>query len=110
MVERRFLSILFVVLMVVFGFGVYYFQYIVDDEPPTIENMEWKPVRIVNDKVYDGTVTFKVRDEKSIIVEASLIFIPKVYSHLPREAFPNETARLFNLTPVDERFDETTEE
>jgi len=81
-----------------------------DEEPPEIRDFKWEPIRVVNDKVYDGVTLFLARDEKSRISEASLIFAPKVYSHLPSEAFPNDTIKKFVLRPLDGTFDENVEE
>jgi len=95
-----------------------------DRKPPAIKNLKWEPTRIVNDKVYDISISFVAEDEeptislfglnfplyKTQISNATLEFIPKVYSHLPKEAFPNETIRAYNLIPLDGEFDERIEE
>jgi hypothetical protein len=107
--NRRILSLLIIVLLVASGLAIYFFFQTKDNEAPIIKELEWKPTRTVNDKVYDGTITFMVEDESSII-NATLEFIPTIYSHLPREAFPNETARVLNLVPVDGKFDGPREE
>jgi len=80
--------------------------------PPVIKNLKWEPTRIVNDKVYDGMVSFVAEGEEPAIniSNATLEFIPKIYSRLPKEAFPSETMRRFNLIPVDGKFDELKEE
>jgi len=95
-----------------------------DRKPPAIKDLKWEPTGIVNDKVYNGSVSFIVEDEEPVInifglkfplyktqiSNATLEFIPKIYSHLPKEAFPNETIRRYNLIPVDGKFDERIEE
>ena len=65
---------------------------------------------MVNDKVYNGTISFIARDNDSIIQAALVKFTPKGYPHLRAEAFPNETMRTFDVRPIDDVFDEATEE
>jgi len=89
-----------------------------DRKPPVVKDLKWEPTRTVNDKVYDGTVSFAVEDEGPIIPlsnkagvkEVSLQFVPVNYTHLPKEAFPNESVRSYRLTPLDGAFDENREE
>jgi len=80
-----------------------------DLRPPEIIDLAWKPTRIVNGKVYDGIVSFTAEDSSSIIKKASLVFAPINYSHLNPVVFPNETARRFDLTPLDGTFNSTRE-
>jgi len=79
-------------------------------ELPTIMNISWEPTQIVNNKVYDGRVSFVVESKYSPVAEAYLIFTPRIYAHLPKEAFPEEFPRGYILTPVDGVFDENREE
>jgi hypothetical protein len=72
--------------------------------------LRWEPVRVVNDKVYDGRISFVAEDSYSPIAEAELRFIPVKYDYLPLEAFPLEEARTFNPKPRDGVFDEREEE
>jgi len=108
--KRRNLSLLIVASMIIVSSAYLYFLQTRDDEPPLIEDLEWKPKKVVNDKVYDGSIYFKARDEGSTIAEATVNFMPKIYPDLPKEAFPNETARTSNLMPMDGKFDEPIEE
>ena len=81
-----------------------------DTTLPTIINLTWTPTRIVNDKVYDGTIAFTASDNNSSIANATVTFKPKIYAHLPSSAFPNETEQEFDPLPIDDVFDEQTEE
>ena len=75
---------------------------------PRVEiiGLSWQPVRVVNDKVYDGKVVFEAEGDK-VLGYAELKFIPKEYLHLPR---PEEGPRRFVLEPLDGVFDELKEE
>jgi hypothetical protein len=74
-----------------------------------IVGLSWQPVRVVNDKVYDGKVVFEAEGDK-VLGYAELRFIPKEYPHLSKEAFPKEDPRRFVLEPLDGAFDELKEE
>jgi len=78
---------------------------------PRVEiiGLSWQPVRVVNDKVYDGKVVFEAEGDK-VLGYAELKFIPKEYPHLSKEAFPKEDPRRFVLEPLDGAFDELKEE
>jgi hypothetical protein len=74
-----------------------------------IVGLSWQPVRVVNNKVYDGKVVFEAEGDK-VLGYAELRFIPEEYPHLPKEAFPKEDPRILVLNPLDENFDERKEE
>jgi len=105
-------------MLVITSFLIYYYRptgvnerhTIEDHEPPFIEGLEWKPVRVINDKVYDGMISFTVKDEDSNISKAIVKFIPKTYSNLSAEAFPSDSESELNLIPVDGLFDDKIEE
>jgi hypothetical protein len=82
----------------------------IDKSPPKINDFSWQPLRVVNDKVHDGRVSFVAENSYSPIAEAELNFIPVKYDYLPLEAFPREEAKTFVLEPLDGAFDELKEE
>lgn len=117
----RVVVLLIVGVVIAAGLGGYYYQQIrekepqieeepVDYEPPIIEDLQWKPTKVINEKVYDGVISFTARSEGSILVEASVKFVPKMYPHLSPEAFPNESIRELVLEPLDGKFDNNVED
>jgi hypothetical protein len=86
---------------------------------PSIDNLNWMPVRENLDKIYDINVTFIARDDKTPISYAELHFIPVEYYYMierygmrPEDysrVFPPDKERDFILTPVDGRFDSLEE-
>ncbi|AJB42009.1 glycoside hydrolase family 99-like domain-containing protein [Thermofilum sp.] len=80
-----------------------------------IVGLNWTPTRVVLDKVYDINVTFTARDDKTPIAYAELRFIPVEYYYMiekygmrPEDypkVFPPEKERVYNLTPIDGKFD-----
>ncbi len=66
-----------------------------------IEGLKWAPSKVMNEKVYEVTVSFEAEDSCNPIVSAVLTWIPINYENLPSEAFPEEKIRTFNLTPLD---------
>jgi len=76
---------------------------------------------VINDKIYDIRVNVEVRDDRTPIANATLMFIPVKYDYFITEygmrpedypkAFPNvNDNRTFLLRPVDGSFDELREE
>jgi hypothetical protein len=70
-----------------------------DMTPPVIQDLKWKPTRVVNDKVYDAKISFIAWDMDSHVESITVDFVPVEYSHLPKEAFPKEDARRFASQP-----------
>jgi hypothetical protein len=68
--------------------------------PPTIENLKWTPTRIQNDKVYDGNISFDVKNKNSPPSEVELDFAPLFPSQIPKAAIPTEDQRSYALKPV----------
>lgn len=69
-----------------------------DTTPPVIQDLRWQPTRVVNNRVYDGSISFAVEDQDSSIAEAYLDFQPVYPTHIPREAFPEEPTRQYTFT------------
>jgi len=86
---------------------------------PSIDNLNWTPVRENLDKIYDINVTFIARDDKTPISYAELHFIPVEYYYMIQKygmrpedyskVFPPDKERDFILTPVDGKFDSLEE-
>jgi len=86
---------------------------------PSIDNLNWVPIRENLDKIYDINVTFVARDDKTPISYAELHFIPVEYYYMiekygmrPEDypkVFPPDKERDFVLTPVDGKFDSLEE-
>jgi hypothetical protein len=84
-----------------------------------IVGLNWTPTRVVLDKVYDINVTFTARDDKTPIAYAELRFIPVEYTYMVRsygmrpedypKVFPPDKERVYNLTPLDGKFDSLEE-
>ncbi|WP_220375649.1 hypothetical protein, partial [Pyrobaculum aerophilum] len=51
-----------------------------DTNPPEIGEFNWS-ARVVNDKIYDIFINFKIRDDKTKISYAEVRFIPERYYH-----------------------------
>lgn len=98
------------VVIALAGGGYIIYEWTRDERPPIVKNLRWEPTRIINGKVNDGSVSFTVEDDRSVISSASLKVIPKIYPHLNQAAFPNESVREYVLTPLDGKFDEKLEE
>jgi len=84
-------------------------------------NISYTPTKVINDKIYDIRVNVEVRDDRTPIANATLMFIPVKYDYFITEygmrpedyprAFPNiNDNRTFILRPVDGSFDELREE
>jgi hypothetical protein len=56
------------------------------------------PTRVVNDKVYDGTISFEADDISSPVVGANLEFAPVYPSEISRAAIPQEDSSGYSLT------------
>ena len=90
----------------------------VNPTKPVVE-IAWKPIRVVNDKIYDIEITVEARDDKTPIKGAELRFIPVEYYYMiekyqmrPEDypkVFPPDKERIYNLTPIDGAFDELNE-
>jgi hypothetical protein len=84
-----------------------------------IVGLNWTPTRVVLDKIYDINVTFTARDDKTPIAYAELRFIPVEYTYMVRsygmrpedypKVFPPDKERVYNLTPLDGKFDSLEE-
>jgi len=74
-----------------------------DITPPVIKDLKWEPTRAVNNKVYDGNVSFVAEDLDSLIAEAYLDFEPVYPSHLPREAFSEESSKQYSFAGASKR-------
>jgi len=94
-------------------------RFIIPSKP--MINISYTPTKVINDKVYDIRVHVEVKDDKTPIAYAKLLFIPVKYDYFITEyrmrpedyprAFPNiNDNRTFVLRPVDGRFDELREE
>jgi hypothetical protein len=67
---------------------------------PTIENLKWTPTRIQNSKVYDGNISFDVKDLSSSPSEVKLDFAPLFPSQIQEAAIPPEDQRSYALRPA----------
>jgi len=96
-----------------------YDKFIIPSKP--VINISYAPTRVINDKVYDIRVNVEVKDDRTPIAYAELLFIPVKYDYFITEygmrpedyprAFPNiNDNRTFILRPVDGSFDELKEE
>ncbi|MCC5997907.1 MAG: glycoside hydrolase family 99-like domain-containing protein [Thermofilum sp.] len=84
-----------------------------------IVGLNWTPTRVVLDKIYDINVTFTARDDKTPIAYAELRFIPVEYYYMVEKygmrpedypkVFPPDKERVYNLTPIDGKFDSLEE-
>lgn len=87
---------------------------------PSIENLDWHPIREINGKIYDIKVTFVAKDDKTKISHAELRFIPERYDYFITKyemrsedydkVFKPENERILASIPKDGRFDELQEE
>ena len=66
---------------------------------PLIKDLSWNPSKVVNDKVYSLNVSFEVISPLNTLKEVEVKLIPVQYSHLPREAFPQEEVKTVKLQP-----------
>jgi hypothetical protein len=66
--------------------------------PPTIENLKWTPTKVVNGKVYEGTVSFEAQGSNSSVVQAELTFDPVYPQGIPTQAFTVEPSRSYSLS------------
>ena len=118
MEKRKIIVLVFLICLVVLCFLTmeYYFNMNMNyagfhvSSDIEISNLVYKPIRVINDKIYDIEVTFSVGSKENKIIEVVLFFIPKNYSHIPRGAFPEEEMRVFKLRPVDGKYDEIRED
>jgi hypothetical protein len=62
-----------------------------------IKDFRWQPTRVVNAKVYDGTLSFVAEDADSPVSEAHLEFNPVYPPEIPREAIPEENRRPYDF-------------
>ena len=81
----------------------------VSPSAPAIKGLKWAPSKVVNEKVYEVVVSFEAEDADTPIASARLTWIPIEYDDLPREAFPQEEARIFDLTPLDGGYGDSRE-
>jgi hypothetical protein len=68
-------------------------------KPPKIISLEYKPTKVINDKVYDINVTLAVENSSRMLKEAEVSLFPVEYPHLPKEAFPKEEIKTIKLQP-----------
>jgi len=66
---------------------------------PLIRNFGYNPSKVVNDKIYDLSVSLEVISPLNTLKEVEVRLIPVEYSHLPKEAFPEEEIRSIKLQP-----------
>jgi hypothetical protein len=64
--------------------------------PPTIKNAMWTPSRTLNDKVYDGIVSFEA-DSSATPIMAEIQFSPIAPPGIPSAAIPQESNRSYSL-------------
>ena len=67
---------------------------------PVIQDLKWTPTRVVNDKVYDGEISLITWDMDSYVESITVDLVPAQYSHLPKEAFPQEDTESFASRPA----------
>ena len=67
---------------------------------PSIENIQWTPTRVQNSKVYDGRVTFDVKNINQPAIDVKLDFQPLIPEQYPKAAFPAEEPRTYSLKPA----------
>ena len=87
--------------------------------PPSIKRLSWVPTRENLDKIYDISVTFTARDDRTPIAYAELRFIPVEYYYMVErygmrpedypKVFPPDKEKIFVLTPIDGNFDSLEE-
>lgn len=66
--------------------------------PLTVGNLQWEPTKAVNDKIYDGAVSFTVNASSTNTIDAKLDFAPQYPTEIPRRAIPEENTRSYNLS------------
>jgi hypothetical protein len=66
---------------------------------PLIKIFGYSHSRVVNDKIYDLSVSLEVISPLNTLEEVEIKLIPVEYSHLPKEAFPEEEIRSIKLQP-----------
>jgi hypothetical protein len=67
-----------------------------DMAPPVIRDFRWQPTRVVNQKLYDATVSFSVEDRESAIADVDGTL--EAYApNLPARAYPREPSRNLQL-------------
>jgi len=66
--------------------------------PLTVSNLRWEPTKVVNDKAYDGVVSFTVNAPNTSTIDAKLDFAPQYPTEIPRRAIPEEDTRTYSLT------------
>jgi hypothetical protein len=66
---------------------------------PLIKSFSYNPSKVVNDKIYDLSVTLEVISPLNTLAEVEVKLVPVEYSHLPREAFPEEEVKTIKLQP-----------
>jgi hypothetical protein len=66
---------------------------------PLIKSLDYSPSKVVNDKIYDLSVSLEVISPLNTLKEVEVKLIPVEYSHLPKEAFPEEEVKTIKLQP-----------
>jgi len=70
-----------------------------------IGNFTWTPTKIVNNKVYYGSIFIRAKSIRGIL-SSKVYWIPINYTQFPKEvqlrAFPNETIKEFDLIPINQ--------
>ncbi|MBO3842486.1 MAG: hypothetical protein FGF48_08750 [Candidatus Brockarchaeota archaeon] len=76
-----------------------------------IGNFTWTPTKVVNDKVYEGSIYIRAKSLRGIL-PSKLYWIPINYTQFTLEvrlrAFPNETIREIELIPMSENLLESS--
>lgn len=111
---RLIIVLLSIVGIAVSGYAV--FTNFIDNAPPLINDLIWEPARIINDKIYDGAISFYGVDESNEITYAEVRWMPVNYTDMfeqygtSPDAFPYEEKQVHIVTPKDGVFDEKREE
>jgi hypothetical protein len=66
---------------------------------PLIKSLDYNPSKVVNDKIYDLSVSLEVISPLNTLKEVEVSLIPVEYPHLPKEAFPEEWIKTIKLQP-----------
>lgn len=114
--RREFVIVGGVIVAALAGGALYYFNpgfrslinRFIDRTPPEIKDLKWEATKVVNDRVYDGTLSFTAEDRDSLIAEAYMELNPSVPPEIPSQAFPAEDPRRIQLTPMNIVFDSKT--
>ena len=71
-----------------------------------IGNFTWTPTKVINSKVYEGNIFVRAKSLRGIKPSKGY-WVPIIYDHLPKVAFPEEATKEFDLIPVNENLMES---